>query len=210
VLQTEVYDWRTNKWSLLPPEFNLGGQDINSGRAFTAGSMVGTSLYVTGGSIFFEGEKAINFTEKILLPSRSAFVPALLSGYDDYLRPDDNFEEARWLSFGQTQSRNFQGQRDFYDFYTFVLDTVTDVQIKLAVPDGNNFDLYLYGQNKLEWGSSTNPFNGENEYIPSEQNSEHSEFLRLGPRRYYIMVKREFPTAQPDKSDYYQITLRTQ
>jgi N-acetylneuraminic acid mutarotase len=205
VLQTEVYDWRTNKWSLLPPEFNLGGQDINTARAFTAGSMVGTSLYVTGGSIFFEGEKAINSTEKILLPSRSAYIPNLLSGYDDFLRPDDTFEEARGLTFGQTQSRNFQGQRDFYDFYTFVLDTATDVQIKLAVPDNNNFDLYLYGQNKLQWASSSNPFTGEDEYIPGE-----NDFLRLEPRRYYVMVKREFPTAQPDKSDYYQITLRSQ
>jgi hypothetical protein len=209
VLQTEVYDPRTNKWSLLPPEFNLGGQDLNTARAFTAGSMVGTSLYVTGGSIFFEGEKAINMTEKILLPSRSVYMPALQNGYDDFLRPDDNFEEARGLIFGQTQSRNFQGQRDFYDFYTFVLNEPTDIQIKLAVPDGNNFDLYLYGQNKLEWASSTSAFNGEDEYIPVEQNSENTNFLRLAPRRYYVMVKREFPAAQPNKSDYYQITLRS-
>jgi N-acetylneuraminic acid mutarotase len=205
VLQTEVYDPRQNTWTILPPEFNLGGQEINTARAFAAGSMVGTSLYVTGGSIFFNGENAIPITQKILLPSKTAYIPSLFGGYDDALRPDDNFKEARGIVFGQTQSRNFQGQRDFYDFYTFALDNLTDVQIKLAVPDGNDFDLYLYGQNKLLWSSSVTPFNGADEYIPRQ-----NEFLRLEPRRYYVMVKRSFPTAQPDKSDYYQITLTRQ
>ena len=203
VLQTEVYNPRSNNWTILPPAYNLGGQDVNTARAYAAGSIVGNTLYVSGGSIFFEGENAIPITERIDLPNRTVYLPFLEGVYDDVLNPDDTFEEARGIAFGQTQSRNFQGQRDFYDFHTFVLNTTTDVQIELAVPDGNNFDLYLYGQNKMEWSSSTSPWQGEDEFIPN-----NSSYLRLGARRYYILVKREFPTSQPDKSAYYHLTLR--
>lgn len=202
VLQTEVYDPIRNTWTLLPPEFNLGGQDVFSARAFPSGSMVGNTLYVTGGSILFEGENAVPLTEKLIIPKKTTFTPVLMGGYDDYLRPDDNFEQARNLVFGQTQVRNFLGQRDFYDFFTFQLNAITDIQIKLEVPNNNNFDLFLYGQNKLLWSSSTSPFNGEDEYIPKQD-----DFLRLEPRRYYVMVQRTFPTERPDNDADYRITL---
>jgi hypothetical protein len=205
VLQTEVYDPVQNTWTLLPPEFNLGGQDLNSARGFPAGSMIGNMLYVTGGSIFFEGEKAVQLTEKLLLPTRTTYAPVIFGPGDDSLKPDDTFAQARGLAFGQTQSRNFQGQRDFFDVYTFNLNAPTNVQIQLQVPDNNDFDLFLYGQNKLLWDSSTNPFNGQDEFIPRQDH-----FLRLEARRYYVVVERKFPTAQPDKGDYYQITLRRQ
>jgi hypothetical protein len=198
VLQTEVYDPVRNTWTLLPPEYNLGGQDLNSARAFASGSMVGNTLYVTGGSIFFdEVENAIASTERIFLPSNSAFVPALIGNYDDLLRPDDNFEQARLLIFGQIQERNFSNQRDFFDYYTFLLQSTTDVEIKLEVPDDNDFDLFLYGENKLLWGSSAQPLTGEDESIK----------LRLEPRRYYVVVQRSFPTAQPDKGAHYKLVL---
>ncbi len=200
VLQTEVYDPYRNTWSLLPPEYNLGGQDLLAARAFPSGSVVGNELYVTGGSIGIlsgTGENALPLTEKMLLPSDSSFMPILFGNYDDYLRPDDNFEQARSLWFGQAQERNFSGQRDFYDFYTFELQSTTQVEINLDVPADNDFDLYLYGQNKLLWGSSAAPLNGADESIS----------ILLEPRRYYVVVKRSFPTAQPDKGAAYRVVL---
>lgn len=196
VLQTEVYDPYRNTWTLLVPEFNLGGQDLQSARAFTSGSVVGNELHVTGGSIFFDGEQALNLTEKLFIPSDNSFMPAVAGNYDDYLRPDDNFGEARLLTFGGIQERNFSNQRDFFDYYTFELQSTMDVEIKLEVPSGNDFDLFLYGQNKLEWNQSTN-LQGIDEYIK----------MRLEPRRYFVVVKRSFPTGQPDKSAYYKLVL---
>lgn len=197
VLQMEVYDPYLNTWTLLPPDFNLGGDEVNSARAFASGSVVGNTLHVTGGSIFFEGENALPLTEKLFLPSNTAFMPVTSGNVNDDLRPDDNFSEARALYFGQAQARNFSNQRDFVDYYTFELSSTTDVTVKLDVPSDNDFDLFLYGRNKLLWASSAEPFNGQDESIE----------LRLEPRRYFVVVKRAFPTGQPDKGAYYQIEL---
>ena len=201
VLQTEVYDPYRNTWTLLVPEFNLGGRDLESARAFASGSVVGNELHVTGGSIFFDGEQALNLTEKLFLPSDNSFMPVLAGNYDDYLRPDDNFGEARLLTFGGIQERNFSNQRDFFDYYTFELQSTMDVQIKLEVPDKNDFDLFLYGGNKLLWDSSAQPFNGADELIPE------NGYLRLEPRRYFVVVKRSSPSGQPDKGAYYKLVL---
>jgi N-acetylneuraminic acid mutarotase len=197
VRQTEVYDPVRNTWSILGPEYDLGKINSLPARAYAAGAMVGNSLWVVGGSIFDEGEQALPLTQKIFLPAHSSYLPAQIGNYDDYLRPDDSFEQARPLTFGVTQERNFRGQLDFYDFFTFDLPSQQRIQIKLEVPDGNNFDLYLYGANKLQWGASTIPFNDQDELID----------LVLEPRRYYVMVKRVFPTEKPDQNGVYRITV---
>ncbi len=196
VLQTEVYDPVRNTWSLLPPEYNLGGQDLGSARAFTSGSVIGNTLYVTGGSIFVDGENAVPLTEEILLPTTSIYLPSLLDQANDELRPDDNFSNARHLLVGHTEQRNFSGQRDWYDFFTFSVPSPQRVSLTLEVPEGNNFDLYLWGENKLLWGSSTSNLNGEDESIQ----------LELQPRRYFVEVRRVRPTEAPDKGAYYKLT----
>ncbi|MFN2276084.1 MAG: hypothetical protein ACK2UR_00585 [Candidatus Promineifilaceae bacterium] len=213
VLQTEVYNPYLNTWSILSPEFNLGGQVLPSARAFVSGSVVGSSLYVTGGSVsydsngnWFSDENALPLTEEFFLPSNTSYMPVQAGNFDDYLRPDDNFDEARALGFGQAQSRNFSNQRDFYDFYYFDLAAPTSIRINLEVPDDNDFDLLLYGQNKTLRGESITPFNGDDESIPGINN----QFLRLEPRRYYVVVQRAFPAGQPDKSAYYKIELLNQ
>ena len=199
VLQTEVYDPRLNTWTVLPPEYNLGAQELLSARAYPRGSVIGNTLYVTGGSIFLNGENALPLTEKITIPRSTLHLPSLFGQYNDFARPDDNFEQARGIAFGVPQSRNFDSQRDFYDFYTFNLTRTQRVTIDLEVPEDNNFDLFLYGENKLLWGQSAQPFNGEDERIRD---------LQLEPRRYYIMVKRSFPTERPDQGAAYRISLR--
>jgi hypothetical protein len=213
VLQTEVYDPHLNTWSILSPEFNLGGQNLPSARAFVSGSVVDNYLYVTGGSVSYDGngnwfgdENALPLTEKFFLPSNTSFMPVQVGNFDDFLRPDDNFEDARGLGFGQAQSRNFSNQRDFYDYYYFDLTAPTSIRINLHVPDDNDFDLLLYGQNKTLRGESITPFNGVDESIPGIED----QFLRLEPRRYYIVVQRSYPASQPDKGAYYTLELLNQ
>ena len=101
------------------------------------------------------------------------------------------------MNFGGVQTRNFDQQRDFFDFYSFDVTSVRRVNIDLEVPNNNNFDLELYGQNKLLWGSSTDPRNGDDEHIS----------LVLQPRRYYIKVERAFPPEKPDINAYYTLRL---
>jgi hypothetical protein len=197
VLQTEVYDPRQKTWTVLPPEFNLGGQDVGSARAFASGDVIGSALYVTGGSIFVDGEHALPLTETIELPPHSAYMPTQFGRYEGFLMPDENFSQARPLPFGFVYNGNFSNQRDFYDFFSFSIPTTQNIRIQLEVPNDNDFDLFLYGHNKLEWGRSAAPFNGEDELIE----------VSLEPRRYYVMVKRSFPTAQPDQGARYSLVI---
>jgi hypothetical protein len=197
VLQTEVYDPRQGTWSVLPPEFNLGGQDLLSARGFPSGSVVGNDLYVVGGSIFVNGEQAMPLTEKINIPPVSSYAPVALAFGEDFLLPDDTFGMARPLPFGFHYEGDFDRQRDFYDFFSFSITEPQDIRIELEVPDGNNFDLYLFGHNKLEWAASTSALQGEDELIA----------LRLDPRRYFVLVERKFPTGSPDRSAEYDLVI---
>ncbi|MFN2134815.1 MAG: pre-peptidase C-terminal domain-containing protein [Candidatus Promineifilaceae bacterium] len=198
VLQTEVYDPRLGTWTLMSPEFNLGGQDILSARGYPRGSFIGNDLYVVGGSIFVDGEHALPLTEKLTIPPVSQFMPISLAMGQDYLLPDDTIGMARPLPFGFHYRGNFNKQRDFYDFFSFSISEPQDITIQLQVPDGNNFDLYLYGHNKTEWGSSTNPLNGADELI---------EMRQLGARQYFVLVERKFPTGSPDKGANYDLVI---
>ncbi len=195
VRQTEVYDPVRNTWTILGPPYDLGTISMLPARAYPRGSMIGNELWVVGGSIFDEGEQALPLTQTLFLPSNTAFLPAQIGRYSDFLRPDENFTDARPLTFGVPQQRNFQRQLDFYDFFYFDLPSQQRVQINLQVPEGNNFDLYLYGQNKLLWGSSTQPFNDQDETLD----------LVLPSRRYYVLVERVFPTENPDRDAIYTI-----
>ena len=84
-----------------------------------------------------------------------------------------------------------------FDYFYFDLATERRVNIYLEVPDNNDFDLELYGENKLLWSHSSDPLQGENEAIS----------LVLRPRRYYMRVIRSFPTEKPDKGAYYTLNL---
>jgi hypothetical protein len=195
VLQTEVYDPIRNTWSVLPPEYNLGGQDPGSARAYVEGAFIENILYASGGSIDFGGENALPLTERLEIPRVTAYLPSVLAYGEDYLLPDDNFTQARTLPPDFVWKGSFNNQRDFFDFFTFTLTTDTSVKIELKVPDNNDFDLFLYGDNKLEWASSTQPFTGRDEQFE----------IGLTPRRYFIMVERSQPQGSPDKGANYEL-----
>ncbi len=197
VATTEYYDPTTNSWQALEVSANLGNRQDILPRAYPRGNFFGNYLWVIGGSIFDEGEFAMPVMERLYIPTTQSFLPYLTGNYEDWLIPDDTFAQARGIGFNIPQVRNFDAQRDFYDFYTFEIHEPRTVNISLDVPNNNDFDLTLYGVNKLLWGQSATPLNGADENIN----------LNLGARRYYIGVSRAFPTGQPDKNANYTILI---
>jgi N-acetylneuraminic acid mutarotase len=197
VASTEVYNPRLNTWTVMDSAYDLGSYRSMPARFWPRGAMVGDNLWVMGGSIVETAEEALPTIDRLRIPSHTALFPVTIGSYSDAERPDDSMATARSMGFGGYQRRNFDQQRDFFDFYTFNLPQDGRVNIYLDVPDDNNFDLELYGQNKLLWGSSKSPKNGDNEEIS----------LLLPRRRYYIRVSRAFPTEKPDKGAYYTLTL---
>ncbi len=199
VLQTEVYDPQRGTWSVLPPEYNLGGQELTSARSYPSGNFIGNYLYVTGGSIFVEGEFAVALTERLYIPSKTTYLPTALAYGESFLLPDDNFSQARPLPVGFVFLGNFDNQRDFFDFFTFSLTANRRVQIDLEVPEDNNFDLFVYGGNKLLWAESASAFTGRDESIDQV----------FQPGQYYVVVMRAAPTDQPDRSAVYKLVRRS-
>ncbi len=197
VASTEVYNPRLRSWSVMDPSFNLGSYRSMPARFWPRGAMVGSDLWVMGGSIVEVGEEALPTIDRLYIPPRTVNFPMTIANYDDADRPDDSFVTARPMSLGGRQTRNFDQQRDFFDYYYFDLTSERRVTIDLEVPENNDFDLELYGQNKLLWGSSQTPLNGTDEMIS----------LVLQPRRWFIRVLRAFPTEKPDKGAYYTLKL---
>ena len=193
---TEVYDPVRNTWSVLDPSYNLGNFQTLPARFWPRGATIGNNLWVVGGSIFNEGEHAVPVVERLNLPTYTNYVPVLGANYDDATRPDDTFAEARTISFGINETRNFDQQRDFFDVYTFEILSPYSIQVRLIVPDDNNFDVAVYGRQKTQWGHSFDPRNGHDEEITLNN---------LPPNRYYVVVSRVFPTGQPDKGAYYTL-----
>ncbi len=201
VTQTEVYDPIRDTWTIMDPSYNLGNFQTNPGRFWPRGGMLGNNLWVVGGSIFSEdGEQASPVMERLTIPSHTNYMPVLGGNYDDGTRPDDTFAQARPISFGLNQTRNFDQQRDFFDVYTFEIQSPYSIQVRLIVPEDNNFDVEVYGRQKTKWGPVTN----------SPKNGVDEEFVinNLPPNRYYVVVSRKFPTGQPDKGAYYTISVK--
>lgn len=197
VAQTEVYDPATNSFSVLEPEYDLGRYDTLPARFWPRGAVVGNNLWVVGGSIQEDGESALAAMDRLYIPSDRLYIPFMSGKYDDDKRNDDSFDTARHMGFGGRQYRNFDQQLDFFDFFTFNLTEERRVTIDLEVPDNNDFNLDLYGQNKLLWGSSRDSRQGDDEHIT----------MFLQPRRYFIKVSRAYPTSQPDKGAFYTLRL---
>lgn len=198
VRQTEVYDPIRNTWTVLDNTYNLGDIETMPARFWPRGAVIGNYLYTVGGSTFNDGEEALPVVQRLPIPSDTTYIPILSGNYDENTAPDDNFSQARPISFGSPQSRNFDQQRDFFDVYTFEIFSSRSVNIQLQVPNDNDFDVFLYGRNKTLWGESINPRQGKDQELIINN---------LPANRYYIVVSRVFPTGQPDKNAYYTLTI---
>lgn len=197
VAETEMFNPRLGTWTVLDPRYNLGGTTSLPARYWPRGGIINEELWTVGGSLVLDGEQALPIVQTLDIPSNSVYVPVSTGKFRDAIKPDSTLAEARNIAFGVPQSRNFDAQFDFFDIYYFDLPQERRVNVWLEVPDNANFDLALYGQNKLLWGQSANPFNGDDERIVST----------LPPRRYFIVVQRRFPSGMPDPGQVYRVRV---
>ncbi|HEX6383162.1 MAG TPA: pre-peptidase C-terminal domain-containing protein [Anaerolineae bacterium] len=191
VPETEVYDPLADTWTVLDVTYDLGGSMNIPARAWPRGGFVGNTLWVVGGHATISQFPVLSLIQKLTVFPYDLFIPfARQAGTSP---SDDNFSQARPLALNVPQQRNFDNQADYFDVYYFDLGSPTAVTASLTkIPLGSNYDLALYGSNKVLWGKSTNPGN-LNEAIG----------LILNPGRYYVMVKRVFPAAgDPDPANY--------
>ncbi len=194
---TEVYDPATNTWSMLPPSYNLGGTLESPARVWPRGAVIRNKLYVIGGSTVTDGEQALPLVEEIFMPSTSSYLPVAWGNYSDFERPDDAMSTARPMAFGIPQSRNFDRQLDFYDFFTFNNVPEGQFTVTLEVPEGADFNISVYNDNKVLFGRSASPFQGEDEQI----------VLTGSQGKFYILVERAFPTGEPDPDQVYRLAV---
>lgn len=188
--ETEVYDPETDTWTLLPVNYDLGGSAGLPTRGWLRGGAVGSTFYAIGG--VDDSQTPMALVESLFLPTDEVLLPIILSNYGDINRPDDNFNQARLLTFNVPQYRNFDNSSDYFDVYYFDLPSFGTVTTKLTqVPSDSDYNIYIYNSNKLLWGKGENLV-GSNESVQ----------LTLNTGRYYVIVERIWPFNEPNTANY--------
>lgn len=196
---TEVYDPATNQWRTLPPANDLGRYDnrINGDlphREWAVGGAVGDYIWAIGGNSPVN-DYTVQLTERLrtypqyglltYLPIIST--PAINVNFSTMATAMPlTLNTPRWDAFNEAQ---------FYHAYVFDLYSTGLTTINMSdIASGNDYDLFLYDNNKGLITSSTNPGNS-NENIP----------YPLAAGRYYVMVKR---TSQINANDSYRLIVQ--
>jgi len=197
VASTEVYDPATGDWSVLNVPFDLHDPNTVFSRAYPAGEFVDNHLYVFGGNHYVPGiseYQVVPLVQRLYVPSLQLFMPIVIRpGYVDF---DDNMGAAKGLPPNNWVGGNFSSSYDFYDFYYFDLPMASAVTVQVqGIPSGSNYDMYVFGSQKLLWGSSVNAGNlGESVYLGG-----------LAPGRYYVLVQRLYG---PSEGSTYQVIVQ--
>ncbi len=198
-VSSEVYNPSTNMWSTLPPSYNLGRLDNQQGyvlpnRTWAVGGTVDDRIWVIGGNI----------------PTNSSTLPLAerLRTYTQYgnltYLPVINKPQAVETHFNTMATAmpiylsnprwDHFGEQRFYHAYVFDVTSTGFTTIEMtSIADGNNYDLFLYDNNKGLLTSSTNPG-------ASDEQIERT--LEAG--RYYVMVKR---TSQIHANESYRLVV---
>jgi N-acetylneuraminic acid mutarotase len=197
VSSTEVYNPVTNNWSVLNVPYDLRDPDTVFARAYPSGEFLGNYLYAIGGNHHVPSLNdylVVPLVQRLNVPSVQLYLPFIRRG--GALDFDDNMGAARGLPLNNWQGGEFTSSYDFYDFFYFDLPTASAVTVQLqGIPSGSNYDLYVFGSQKLLWGSSVNPGNlGETVSLGS-----------LAPGRYYVLVQRLYG---PSEGSGYQIVVQ--
>jgi len=194
VLKTEVYDPATDTWEILDSRF-----DLVPGRAWPRGAFVNGSLWVFGGEQTPDHPRrqVIPLAERLLRPHLDVMLP-FVAGLDrNPSEPNDSFATALPLALGQPQWHDFNTREDYFDIFRFVAPEDAAYVVRLDdIPDGHNYDLYLYTPNKFRLDEGTRIGN-QPELIATP----------LGAGVYYAMVLR---AAGEPTSNTYRILVRRQ
>lgn len=195
VSSTEVFNSSTRSWSVLNVPYDLRDPNTVFARAYPAGEFWGNHLYAFGGNHYVPSlneYQVVPLVQRLYVPSERLFLPFIRrSGASDF---DDNMAAAKGLPPNFWYGGNFNSTYDFYDFYYFDLNAFSGVSVQLrGIPSGSNYDLYVFNNTKLLWGSSVNPGN-LNETVN----------LSLASGRYYVLVQRLYG---PSEGSGYQVAV---
>ncbi|MCA9934504.1 MAG: pre-peptidase C-terminal domain-containing protein [Ardenticatenaceae bacterium] len=191
---TEYYDIDTDTWYELGASYSLGGSQTNPAHAWPRGTFMGDELWSMGGNDGGAYGTVLPQVEKLFLPVPSLFFPIVFN--EKMATPNDTLGTARHLSLNQAQYHTFDNTNDFFDTYYFDLTSNRGVTIRLSdIPynngDPSNYDLALYGANKLLLDVSQNP-----------SNLDETITRNLTAGRYYVVVKRIYSGWPPDNTSY--------
>ena len=193
VPEVEVYDPADPDagWALLGIAFDLGGDLETRARAWPTGQFIGQTLYALGGRDTIE-QKVILYAQTLQPPGRpTGYLPVVMNGTGSF---DDNFSVARPLGLNAPQSGNFTPSTDFFDAYTFSVNGLTAVTIRLSqIPAVSEYRLSLYDSNKALLAEALQPGN-QDKVIQTG----------LSAGQYYLMVERIYGDSG---SSYYQIVV---
>lgn len=206
VEEIEAYDALNNRWLVLDYPFNIN----DPGRAWTQGGVVGSTLTVIGGEtqpLDLSGTGGSLVTAEVLqtniplyktqtAPS-TVFLPVVSIPIDvGPEEPNDTFETAWPLSLNASFDSNFYDQADRFDVYSFSLQQSQRIEIDLRqIPEGDNFNLFLYTVGRTLLASSQNP-----------NTADESITIVLQPGTYYLMIVAEANTI-PNVPSWYWLDI---
>lgn len=192
VTLTEVYDPMRDTWEVLDSRYSVR----RPGRGWVRGAFAADALWIFGGEQL-PGNEVIPLAERLPLPEGDLFIPATFFSSGQQLEPNDTMAEAVPIALGQEVRETFQSHADFFDFFRFNV-TIPDVYVGHLsnIPAERNYDVYIYNDDKLLVGDSTNVGNQE----------EFAETFPLDPGTYYVMVLRAF--GEPGGEPYRLVVTR--
>ncbi len=192
VTLTEVYDPMRNTWQVLDSRYSVR----RPGRAWVRGAFAAGALWIFGGE-HLPGNEVIPLTERLEMPEGDLYFPAMFYGGGQQTEPNDTMGEAAPIALGQEVRETFQSHEDFFDFFRFNV-TIPDVYVGHLsnIPAERNYDVYIYNDDKLLVGDSTN--------VGSQE--EFAETFPLNPGTYYVMVLRAF--GEPGGEPYRLVVTR--
>lgn len=160
VAAVERYDRVANRWDRLDRRFNLEEPT----RVWGQGGFVGRTLWLIGGEYDTSDVGYIpvlaGIVERLSLPeplTERRYLPVLPYSHPPRVNnePDDTILTARPITLRTVYGSNFNSLTDRFDMHRLTLDAPRTLIIRLYnVPQGENYDLYLYNANKIQLAAS--------------------------------------------------------
>ncbi len=150
--KTEVFDPLAGTWELGDQSWSL-----NQSRDWPAGARLGSDLYALGGYLPSVGlyGTVVDTLEQLTVRSPSSYrtlLPLVAHSYTASPFPVDEPNDAIRLAYGPLASgtphwSDFYPGTDTEDFFYLVTPTTSTIQVQLThIPNGANYDLFLYGR----------------------------------------------------------------
>jgi hypothetical protein len=195
--KTEQYDPATGTWTLYDQHWSL-----NQSRDWLTGTSIGVGIFAAGGFLPIEGFVVDSFEELVIRDSGpyATFVPLINKGIPSETGTLHEPNNAIPFAFGPLSSgaelmSDFGYAWDTEDFFFLDTSTTTDIQVSLSqIPDGSNYDLYLYGTDESGTPKSLLAISQQG------SNMDESVVVNQAPvGRYFIRVRNSWriPSSQP-------------